>query len=65
MNQQPCAKDCPRRAPGCGATCKDWYDYVAERDAKYKERLTRHTADQVLYEGMVRYLRKYHKKKRK
>lgn len=36
--KQPCKRDCPRRVPGCGATCPDWQKYVKERNAKYDER---------------------------
>ncbi len=41
--KNPCYKketrtDCTKRHPGCGATCKDWADYVAERDAEYDRR---------------------------
>lgn len=38
MKEQPCKRDCPRRTAGCGATCKEWKDYVAERNAEYEER---------------------------
>lgn len=51
MKEQPCKRDCPRRSAGCGATCKDWQDYVAERDAGYEERKRKadfHTCKQVV-----------------
>ncbi len=38
MRQQPCTPNCPKRCPGCGATCKDWSDYVTDRNAGYEER---------------------------
>ena len=34
----PCGKDCPRRGPGCGATCEPWLAYEAERNAGYDKR---------------------------
>lgn len=30
--------DCPRRKPGCGATCPEWARYVEARDAEYDRR---------------------------
>lgn len=38
MKEQPCKRDCPRRSATCASTCKDWKDYVAERNAGYEER---------------------------
>lgn len=37
---QPCAKDCPDRGPGCGANCEKWKAYVAKRNEEYERRLT-------------------------
>lgn len=34
----PCGRDCPRREPGCGATCEAWLAYEAERNAGYDKR---------------------------
>nr|DAE45835.1 MAG TPA: hypothetical protein [Caudoviricetes sp.] len=34
----PCGRDCPRRGPGCGATCEAWLAYEAERNAGYDKR---------------------------
>ena len=34
----PCGKDCPRRGPGCGATCEPWLAYEAKRNAGYNKR---------------------------
>ena len=33
--EQPCDRDCARRAAGCAVGCKKWAKYVAERDAYY------------------------------
>lgn len=35
----PCGRDCPRRGPGCGATCEAWLAYEAERNAGYDKRV--------------------------
>ena len=45
MKEQPCKRDCPRRSAGCGATCKEWHDYVTERDAEYEERKRKNDYD--------------------
>lgn len=37
----PCGRDCPRREPGCGATCEAWLAYEAERNAGYDKRAAR------------------------
>lgn len=34
----PCGKGCPRRGPGCGATCEAWLAYEVERNAGYDKR---------------------------
>ena len=34
----PCTKDCPGRAPGCGATCEALERYTKARDAEYATR---------------------------
>lgn len=36
--KQPCHRDCPKRKPGCGATCPDWAAYIKERDEEYQRR---------------------------
>ena len=38
MREQPCKRDCPRRSATCSSTCKDWKDYVVDRNAGYEER---------------------------
>lgn len=30
--------DCPRRKPGCGATCEKWQEYMVEREKVYEAR---------------------------
>jgi hypothetical protein len=35
----PCERDCPRRAPGCGATCPEWAEYLKRREKDYANRL--------------------------
>ncbi len=45
MKKNPCYNEqtkthCTKRHPGCGATCPDWAEYVAERDAEYEQRRT-------------------------
>lgn len=40
----PCTKDCPRRCPACGSTCKEWKDYLVERQKVYDLRKARSTA---------------------
>lgn len=34
----PCAKDCPGRGTGCGASCEKWKAYVAKRNEEYQRR---------------------------
>lgn len=34
----PCGKDCPDRAAGCGVVCWKWAEYVEKRNAVYAKR---------------------------
>jgi hypothetical protein len=34
----PCGKYCDRRKQACAVGCKEWADYVAERNAAYEQR---------------------------
>ena len=58
MREHPCKKDCPDRAPGCGATCPDWQKYVKERNAEYEQRAKLREFENMVYEAQQRSIRK-------
>jgi len=37
-NFGPCTRDCPKRAPGCGAACEAWKEHEEKRNAGYEKR---------------------------
>lgn len=57
MRDQPCAKDCPRRAAGCGSTCEEWQKYVKKRNAQYEERREMWEKNNMIFEGKVKFIR--------
>lgn len=63
--KQPCPKDCPRRAAGCGITCPDWQAYVNERNAGYEAK--QHNHDYACCKRVVidRAVHTMHRKRRK
>lgn len=60
----PCGKDCPRREPGCGATCEPWQAYEAERNAGYEKR-TQVSSLHQMTDGGARNCRRAARGKRK
>jgi hypothetical protein len=57
MRDQPCERDCPDRAAGCGATCERWQAYVKRRDEGYRERLDRSNEQNMIFENKVKFIR--------
>lgn len=58
----PCTKNCSDRAPGCGASCKKWLDYVQARDEIYRQREVRCGVRCPTNAGIGRYNKKPKKK---
>lgn len=52
--KQPCQRDCPKRKPGCGATCPDWSKWVAWKEQEYKKRLMNAQIGYALEDGWKR-----------
>ena len=65
MKQQPCPKDCPDRAAGCGATCEEWQKYVKERNADYEQRKEYHELNEMFFDAKVKVIRKAFQRRRK
>ena len=65
MKQQPCKKDCPRRTAGCGATCKDWKEYVEERNAGYEERVKKWKDEEIVFDGKMKSIHRSFARRRK
>lgn len=55
----PCRKECPRRVPGCGTSCKEWLEYVEERNKAYEEHLVERSNEEI----SIQKLRAIRKKK--
>lgn len=54
MRKQPCHRDCPKRKPGCGATCPDWAAYIKERDEEYQRRLDACKVSEAIRDSVIR-----------
>lgn len=51
--EQPCGRDCARRAAGCAVTCPDWPKYVKERDAYYDALYSTKEDDRAIRERAI------------
>lgn len=51
--EQPCGRDCTRRAAGCAATCPDWAEYVKARDAYYDALYSTKEDDRAIRERAI------------
>lgn len=51
---QPCKRDCPDRAPGCGAKCEKWQQYTQEREKEYDRRRTSYLIAGAINDGYRR-----------
>lgn len=52
--KQPCQRDCPKRQPGCGATCPDWAKWEAWKEQEYNERLMKSKVMDAIVDGRRR-----------
>lgn len=52
--KQPCPRDCPKRAPGCGSSCPDWAEYLKWREKEYKNRLEAMKVNDAVVDGRRR-----------
>lgn len=55
----PCPRDCPGRAPGCGANCPTWQEHRAEAMKRYEERARQVRISDVLRDGYEKRRRRY------
>lgn len=63
--KQPCERDCPDRAAGCGANCEKWQRYVKERNENYEERVQHWKDEEIIFDGKTRSIRKNFSRRRK
>ena len=56
-------KSCSRRCVGCASTCKDWQDYVSERNLKYKNKVCDNVVDNYEIARHCRFQAQLKKKK--
>lgn len=63
--KQPCAQDCPRRSEDCAATCKEWKDYVAERNARYEAIYKEKQIEEAFYQNKTKNIHKQFTHRRK
>ena len=65
MRSHPCKKNCPRRAPGCGAICQDWQIYVNGRNEEYEDRIRQHKLNEAVFDSKIKSIRKNFNRRRK
>ena len=61
----PCGKDCERRKQACAVGCKDWAEYVAERNAAYEQRREESGMDSYFGDLFEKHMKKHEQWARK